>query len=321
LLETPRTTKALTPIEHKWAKRKPKRKGASKVVKAKVVNQSSEQVLEAVVLTKRNTSMTEPKKLGKWSAADTEKKIDDLSRRELQDLAKRHKIRANQKSKDIVQQLKLGNTNLSEHTVLQWTISDTEESEEEFEQEDRGIQPMEIDWEQGQEEAESKHSHEPLGRQEIRQNNMDKVSQGDTDWPPMFSTKPSSKEEQKIENRKKLAAEKRRLQKEDEEVERNTENAKRIKTRREREEGRIARRSRRGLDNVWQKRGQEEMESKHSHELQDGPKIGQINNGRDTEGHIDWPNVISDEIESNTIQRKEIKSKHKGFLIISNRCS
>ena len=91
LQKTPRTNlKALTPTEHKWAKRRKPRKGAGKAVKATVIHKSREHTLEAIVLTKTNTKRTE--------------KAEDMSRSELQELAKRHRIKANQKSKDIIQQ-------------------------------------------------------------------------------------------------------------------------------------------------------------------------------------------------------------------------
>jgi hypothetical protein len=38
--------KAFTPIEHRWAKRKPKRKGTGKAMRAKVVDKSNDQVLD-----------------------------------------------------------------------------------------------------------------------------------------------------------------------------------------------------------------------------------------------------------------------------------
>jgi hypothetical protein len=84
-----------------------------------------------------------------------------LSRKELQVLAKRHKIKANQKSKTIVVQLQEVRKNLQDS--VQWTVSGTEETEGEAEQEnlqeEPGSQPMEIDWEQGQAESESQQSY------------------------------------------------------------------------------------------------------------------------------------------------------------------
>jgi hypothetical protein len=327
--------KSLTPIEHKWAKRKSKRKGTGKAVKAKVVDKDNEQVLEAVVLTR--TTIQEPEKAG------------DLTRRELQELAKRHNIKANQKSKDIVQQLKeLGNTPPTDHTVLQKTISDTAMSGGEPQQEDRGTHwPMEIDWEQ---EQESKHSHGPLSSQTLTKRHGEK-----------------KKGQSKIKDQQKIAAEKRKQQKQNREEEENTEKAKRVERRRESEEGRLARRNRRDRTNIayelsqsksilpWtisdtemsgeesqeEDRGiqpnivweQEEQESKHSHESQSSPERAE---NREEEQNTEKAEKIEtrrkreegriarinrrDSYESQSNQGKQ-KGKRKNVLIISNRCS
>ena len=156
--------KALTPTEHKWVKRKkPKQKGA---VMATVVDSNT--VVQARVLSKK---VRDPEKTvqGKKAKDNTGEEHDlnlarnltSLSRKELQALAKRHKIKANQKSKTIVVQLQEVRKNLQDS--VQWTVSDTEESEGEAEQEnlqeEPGSQPMEIDWEQGQAESESQQSY------------------------------------------------------------------------------------------------------------------------------------------------------------------
>jgi hypothetical protein len=245
--------KALTSIEHKWTKRKPKRKGTGKAVKAKVVDQSnSEKVLEAVIIKSRTTEHL------KHSGAVTEQKIQDLSRRELQDLAKRHKIRANQKSTEIVQQLmKRGNKPRTDHNAVQWTISDTEESEDLYEQHGRGVEPMVIDWEQEQQESESKHSHEPPNIKQRTQNNTDTQAQGDTYRRPVFfweqAEKEKATEKNKLKNKdkQKRTAEKRKQQKETQEEERNTEKAGMAERRRVREEGRTARRNKRDANKSW----------------------------------------------------------------------
>ena len=180
-------------------------------------------------------------------------------------------------------------------------MSDTAMSGEESKQEDRGVQPMDIDWEQGQEEAESKPSHGPQNSQEITQSNIDKEAQ-DKERKELAI----EKEKQKINDQRETAAQKRKQRKENQEEERNTEEAKKIERRRKREEGRLARRNRRDRTNssyesqrrntlqwtisdtemsgeesqeedrglkpkiVWEK---EEAESKHSHGSQSSQDI------------------------------------------------
>ena len=193
--------KALTPTEHKWAKRRKPRKGAGKAVKATVIHKRREHTLEAIVLTKTNTKRTE--------------KAEDMSRSELQELAKRHRIKANQKSKDIIQQLtEKGNVFAEGHPAVQWSTSDTEASGVDLDHEDRGIQPMEIDWEQGQEEQSG---------QEIAHSN----SEGKAGMEIAM-------EKKKLKNKKVIAAEKRKRQKANRLQERITEEAKKIERRRKR---------------------------------------------------------------------------------------
>ena len=150
-------------------------------------------------------------------------------------MAKRHHIKANQKSKDLIQQItEKGNAWAEVHPASQQTTPDPGARGVALEKENRGVQPMDIDWVQGQEEQNG-------------QGTAHSTSKGEAEME-------LAAKKQKIKHQKEIAAKKRKRRTENRIEEQIAEEAKKIERRRRREEGRLARRTRRETENALQEK-------------------------------------------------------------------